>query len=574
MNPTAADLGAIYDLYRKSENDTEREQALALYKNLVEGLPVIKIGPTWQTDAFGNWVLPEHTLGWQIIGWIADYLQLPGEMTAEQARFFLWWYAVDSNGTFCYRNGVLQRLKGWGKDPVAAILALVEFLGPSHFSHWEQDDDGNWFPVAERCETAWVQIAATALDQTRNTANLFPALISDKLRDEFGIKEGEQNWRALGGQVRMEVVTSNPRTIEGGRATFVIINEPHQWVQGNKGLKMYEVIRRNATKIRGRWLAITNAYLPGEDSVGERLRMDYDMQAEGRSTLTKFFYDSLEAHPLAPLTREAAAIILPKVRGDAWWFPVEDTIDEIMVTSIAPSLSRRFYYNQIVAEEDAVLGPAEWDAVQDREAELRKNDEIVMGFDGSLTNDSTALVAIRVKDNTAFLIDCWEKDDPAKGWADDGEINRALVESAVHQAFKDYKVIGFYCDVAYWESYVIQWHEQYGEQLIVKAQQAGSAVDWDMRRIGQKAATIAHETMLQAIFDGTLRHDGNPTLRRHALNARRRTNVYGLSFSKETPESPRKVDAYAALMIAYKCLTDYRTKTKKEPKRSKRVWAF
>ena len=110
---TSADLSSIYDLYRKSDNEQEREQALALYRNMVEGLPLVSMGPVWATDKDGHFLLPEHTLGWQIVEWVIDYLNLPGDLTLEQVRFILWWYAVDEQGQFVYRNGVLQRLKGW-----------------------------------------------------------------------------------------------------------------------------------------------------------------------------------------------------------------------------------------------------------------------------------------------------------------------------------------------------------------------------------------------------------------------------------------------------------------------------
>lgn len=89
------------------------------------------LGPTWQEDP--NWdgeneayryVLPEFTLGWQILRWISENLlgdeldefgeRKPWTPTAEQARFILWWYAVDETGRFSYRQGVFQRLKGHG----------------------------------------------------------------------------------------------------------------------------------------------------------------------------------------------------------------------------------------------------------------------------------------------------------------------------------------------------------------------------------------------------------------------------------------------------------------------------
>lgn len=76
------------------------------------------LGPTWQRHPDGSWHLPQWTLGWEIAGWCAAYLDGadggPWKFTSEQLRFVLWWYAIDRHGNFLYRKGTLQRLKGWG----------------------------------------------------------------------------------------------------------------------------------------------------------------------------------------------------------------------------------------------------------------------------------------------------------------------------------------------------------------------------------------------------------------------------------------------------------------------------
>lgn len=82
------------------------------------------IGPTWRRDDVGRFVLPELTIGWQVIKWVGDNLlsdevddlghPKPFSLTHEQVRFLLHFYAVDERGRFVYRNAVLQRLKGWG----------------------------------------------------------------------------------------------------------------------------------------------------------------------------------------------------------------------------------------------------------------------------------------------------------------------------------------------------------------------------------------------------------------------------------------------------------------------------
>ncbi|WJN62704.1 terminase large subunit [Streptomyces phage phiScoe15] len=533
----------------------------------IEALEPTFLGPTWLTNDDGSWKLPEKTLGWQIAGWCAEYLKAenggPWKFTREQLRFVLWWYAVDETGRFIYRKGVLQRLKGWGKDPLLAVMCLVEFVGPSRFSHWDANGD----PVGVAHPQAWVQIAAVSRDQTRNTMTLMPSLMSDHFIATYGIKAGAELIRANGGRQRLEAVTSSFRALEGGRSTFVVLNETHHWVKGNNGDKMYETIDGNATKKDSRYLAITNAYLPGEDSVAERMREAYEKIREGRALDIGFLYDSIEAHAKTPLSPEALRIVLPKIRGDAIWLKVETIIQSVLDTTLSASRSRRMWLNQIVAEEDALYGPAEWDVLRDESKMLRPGDEITLGFDGGKTDDATALVALRIEDMTAFVLGIWEKPDGPQG--DGWVVPRAAVDSAVHDAFGTFSVQGFFADVALWESYISEWDNHYGEGLAVRSPLGKDSIGWDMRS-SLKTSTMAHERLMRSVFDKKIKHDGDLTLRRHALNARRATNNYGISFRKESKDSPRKVDAYAALLLAHEALMELRARGKKTKKRTGR----
>lgn len=534
----------------------------------IDALEPFCLGPTWKTTDEGGWFLPPKTLGWQVAGWCAKWLRAddgsPWKYTREQLRFLLWWFAVDDSGRFIYRKGVLQRMKGWGKDPLLATLCLVELVGPSRFGGWDRDGQ----PIGIPHPRAWVQVTAVNQAQTTNTMELMPSLMSDEFIAHYGINAGAEIIRAEGGRKRLVAVTSSYRSLEGGRTTFTLLNETHHWVAGNGGHKMYETIDGNATKTDSRYLAITNAYLPGEDSVAEKMRGSYEKIAEGRMADIGFLYDTLEAHPKTPLTPEALRIVLPKIRGDAVWLRPETIMQSILDGDMSPSRSRRMWLNQIVAEEDALYGPAEFEAIYDPDAVLVPGDEIVLGFDGGKTDDATALVAIRVKDACAFVIDVWEKPDGSQGvgWI----VPRDQVDSKVHETFSEYTVLGFYADVALWESYISEWDNVYGEGLAVKAP-GRDRIGWDMRA-SQKTVTLAHERLVNAILNRKISYDGDPTLRRHALNARRRTTNWGVSFGKESKDSPKKVDAYAALMLAHEALHDYRTKGKKQKQRTGRSY--
>ncbi|WP_144721224.1 terminase [Cellulosimicrobium sp. TH-20] len=525
------------------------------------------IGPTWKRTGDGGWLLPERTLGWQVLGWAAEFLSGADgtgrfKATPEQARFILWWYAVDEHGEFIYRTGVLQRLKGWGKDPLAAVLCLVEMVGPSRFGGW----DRNGQPVGVPHPAAFVQIAAVNQDQTQNTTTMFALLMTEHFRKTYRVDAGVELIRANGGRSRLKAVTSSPRALEGGRSTFIILNETHHWIVGNKGVQMYETIDGNATKMDGRYLAITNAYLPGEDSVAERMRKAWQDVQDGLASAVGQLYDSLEAPSHTAMTERVLRIVIDMVRGDSFWLKIDAIMKSVLNSSISIQRSRRMWLNQVVAGADALYEEADWDNLRDLHGELKPGDEIVLGFDGGKTDDATALIALRVRDGFVKPLGIWEKPDGPLG--DGWQVDREDVDAAVHQAFRVYSVQAFYADVALWESYIDAWSREYGDELGIRAGSL-SAIGRDMRG-SKKELTLAHEQLVGAIFDGALSHDGDPHLRRHVLNVMRAENDYGVSFRKESRESPRKVDAYAAMFLAFTARRELLERGKKKRKRTGR----
>jgi hypothetical protein len=519
----------------------------------------VRLGPTWQM-AGGHWVLPEVSLGWDLLGWCGTELQHtlgePWRFTLEQARFLLWWYAVDAEGRWLFRDGVLQRLKGHGKDPLGACLLYAEALGPCRVAYMENDQ-----PVATDCPEAWVQTAATSLEQTKNTMRLMPGLITPAAMKHYRVQMGKELIHALDDQRVIQAVTSSPRTLEGARASCVLKNETQHWLAANDGHEMAAVIERNATKSAGgaaRTLAITNAYEPGEDSVAQRDREAWELVREGRSKMSGLLYDSLEAPPDAPLTAEDAPEVVRAIRGDSVWLDAERIVQSIVDTRNPPSLSRRYWYNQIHASEDAWIAPLEWAGCADATKVIADKDVIVLGFDGSRkrargVTDATALIGCRVSDGHLFEVEVWEQ--PLGPAGEDWEVPAPLVDAAVHAAFSRYKVVGFYCDPAKWESWVSGWEAKYQKQLKVKASQAHPCEWW---MTGGRSGMIvrALEQFASAVIDQELSHDGSYTLTRHILNAKRRPTTSGIQIAKEHPDSARKIDAAVAAVLAWKARLD------------------
>jgi hypothetical protein len=518
----------------------------------------VAIGPTWQRDSDGSWLLPERTLGWEVLGWTHEYLRQPDgpdagepwDYTDEQARFILWWFAIDELGRWLYRYGMLRRVKGWGKDPVGATLMATEFVGPCRFGGWDANGD----PVAVPHAAAWVLTTAVAKDQTRNTMTLFPGLFSDAALDEYSIDLGKELLYAHRGRCRLEAVTSSPRALEGPRSTFTLKNETQHWLAGNEGHEMAKVIARNATKSRdgaARVLAISNAHEPGENSDAEHDYEAWQAIEQGKSRAKGFLYDSLEAPPEIDLAVELQLRAgLRCARGDSTWLNIDRHVEEIYDPRNSVSTSRRFYLNQMVAAEDAWIAPHEWDQLAIEVATSRGEaidpvefgQMIALGGDWSLTDDHSALMGCRISDGYVFTIGVW---DPAEY---DGEAPRELIDDVVQSTFEAYNVVAYFSDLHPFESYVDKWAQLFRQRLKVKASEK-HAVAWDMRG-RTKDTTYEIERLHTDIVEQAFRHDGNLVVRQHFHNARRRPNNFGVTVGKETRESPRKIDSVPAVMLA------------------------
>lgn len=523
------------------------------------------IGPTWSRDEEGEFILPERTLGWGVINWLYLYVLTPGGPfagepflpTMEQVRTILWWYAVDENGIFVYREGTLRRLKGWGKDPLAGALALVELCGPTEFSHFDETGEA----VGKVKFDPWVQIAAVSQDQTRNTFTMFPTLVSPQLKEEYRL-ELHKTIVYDGRGKMIEGVTSSPMALEGKRPTFIIMNEIQWWIDSNDGHAMRSVIEGNVTKSAYgtcRSLSICNAHIPGQDSVGERDWDAYQQVAAGKAYDTGVLYDALEAPPTTPVSEipspdedpegfdEGVAQLragLEVARGDAIWLDLDTVVSSILDIRNPVSESRRKFLNQVNAREDSWIAPNEWDR-NAGDVRLEPGDKIALGFDGSKSNDHTALVACRIEDGAVFLLRTW---DPEK--VPGGEIPRDQVDAVVRSAFERYDVVAFRADVQEFESYVDSWGVDFKRRLKVSAS-PNNPVSFDMRG-KKKEFALDTERFLDAVLEEELLHDGDRMLRWYILNAQRHpTNYDAVTIRKESKDSNRKIDGAVSAILAY-----------------------
>ena len=449
---------------------------------------------------------------------------------------------------------------------------MIECLGPCRFGGWDESGE----PIAVPHPAPWIQIAATNIDQTRNTSALLPGLVGSKDRArELGLDIGKEITYGPG-SARIESVTSSPRALEGSRPSLVIMGETHHWLSGNEGMRMAQAIQRNLAKSRdgqSRSLAITNAHEPGEESVAEADWEAWQQISAGKSRATGLMYDSLEA-PVGTKLGDVDSLRrgLLAARGDSRWLDVERLIEEVMDPTTPPSMSMRFYLNQIVAADDAFLTPQQWGecAVDDR---LAAGDVVTLAFDGSLSSDHTALVACRVEDGLLQPLGHWRPEDEP-----DGRIDNDKVHAEVVRAFQMYDVVAFYADVRFFESYVDRWRDEFREQLLVTATLSGAgkkshAVAWDFRtRFAEFTAAVGKFEAL--VLSGDVRHTGDEMLAQHVANAKRAPNRYGFSLRKESRDSSRKIDLCVTAVLASLARWDVQAVGVKRKRTTGSIFAF
>lgn len=496
--------------------------------------------------------VPALTLGWGVAQWAMTYLRQPNgarsgerwEPVDSQLRFWLWWYAVGDDGRWLFHRAVRRLAKGSGKSPFAGVQALTELCGPVRLKDFDAGVPGGC--AGRPVDMPWVQVVATAEDQTANTMRMVRALApkGSRIVAEYKLDPGKEKYfKAPEGT--LEQRASSYTAAEGAEATFVVADETEHWKPGNHGPDLYNTLADNLAKSGARMLETCNAWEPGHDSVAESSWDAWVAQEEGRTRgRSKILYD---ARVIPPETDFADPVSLRKglefVYRDCYWADLDAIMERIFDPSSSPSDSLRKYGNRPSVADDAWMDPAKWELLKDLDAAAGEGEPIAMFFDGSKSRDATGLVGCRMSDGHVFVLGCYEPDPAHDG---DDEVPADMVDGWVAAAFEKYRVCGFFGDVKEWESFVkVSWPEKYAGHLLISAVPGGKEpqpIAWDMRSHAYDFG-LACELTEREILDRVFTQDGDSRLYRHIGNARRRPNRWGaVSIGKESASSPKKIN--------------------------------
>lgn len=483
-------------------------------------------------------------------------------------------YALDATGRRLYDSVFLSRAKGRDKSGHAGRFVLFEAFGPCRFVGWaEGGETFRWRdfvyrytkgePVGRPITYPFIRCLATEEEQSGNTYdNVYSNLTEGPLSEGLASNAAGLTRTLLPGGGEIVPSTASNASKDGGKETFVVFDETHLYVQPELR-RMYATVRRNQAKRKAAepWsLETSTMYLPGEGSVAEDTHSLAKAIREGKTKLSRLLFDHRQAPADVDLTDEAAVrAALAEAYGPfAEVMDLDRILSEIWDPRNSPQDSRRYFFNQAEGAEDSWLTEPEWAGCADATRVIADRDVITLGFDGSRSRsrgvtDATALIGCRVSDGHLFELGVWEQPQgPAgAGW----QVPTTAVEAAVRQAFDRYAVVGFYADPSKWESYVAGWEADYTRRLKVRATR-DHPIEWWMGG-GRATATVrALDQFHSAVVDRELSHDGSFALTRHALNARRRPSRVGMTIAKEHPDSPRKIDAVVAAVLAWQARLD------------------
>ncbi|HIW29782.1 MAG TPA: terminase large subunit [Candidatus Luteococcus avicola] len=408
------------------------------------------------------------------------------------------------------RSALVSLPRANGKSALAAALAVAElFCGPSS---------------AEVLVVASDQRQASIVfNLARRMIELNPELAErcQVYKDKLTVPHNDASMQAL---------PADPAALHGWDPSLLIVDELHVVTADT-----WEAVTSVSGKRPESLVLAISTPATSADSIMWRLVQ------HGRDGDDPSFYLKEFAAPegCALDDREAWAVANPAL-GD---FLTEDGMAAAMRTTREPTF-RQLRLGQWVKGSDAWLPFGAWADVEGENRPIDKRERVVLGFDGSASGDSTALVGCTIGERPhVFVVGCWENPGNSE-W----RVPRADVDRAVRKAFDDFNVVELACDPWGWRSEIESWADRFGKRRVIE-------YDTSFR----KRMCPATDKFFASVMDHRLTHDGNEQLAAHMAHAHVTSTPQGDAIVKQKRMSARKIDAAIAAIVAHDRATNQST---------------
>jgi hypothetical protein len=490
--------------------------------------------------------------GWQLWNVVNHYRVKP------DAEGLAAWFAKDVEekmpSPFYYRRSQTVRPQKSGKSPFVAAIICAEAVGPVLLYGWAEGgevydcadygcDCGFVYeyeagePMGMPWPTPLIQITATSEEQTGNVFDALRPMIELGPLHALIPKTGEE-WIRLPGGGRIDTVTSNARSRLGQRVTFVAQDETGIYTPQSGMVKVAQTQRRGAAAMGGRVWETTNAWDPSENTTA---------QQTFEAGMEDVFCDFPQPPKGLKFTNKVERRrILRAVYAGSPWVSIDDVEGEAAeLLKLDPQQAERFYGNRLVYAKGTWLPEGRWDETLDADRVVEDGAYICLGFDGSETNDWTALRA-ETADGLQWT-PTYGPDRRPTAWNPDewgGQIPRAEVHAAIDELFSRYNVGRLYADPFDWRSEIGDWALQYGEKVVL---------EWPTNRIS--AMYEALTTFETDLATGRISHDACPIAEIHVANARKKAQT-AQRYTLIKPADHQKIDMAMASVLAHEARID------------------
>jgi phage terminase large subunit-like protein len=425
---------------------------------------------------------------------------------------------LDEQGLFKKRTAL------WGMARKNGKSALITGLGLWFL--FNGDEGGEVYSCAAEKEQARITFG-----DARKIIEREPELsaMCNVYRDVIEIPATGSIWRVLSAEAYSK---------EGLNASAVIFDEVHAL----KDRAMWDVMQLSmASRRQPIMLATTTCGVKsdssGQDSTAYGLYQYGQKVARGEildSTFGMWWWEA----PLDADHRSEETWI----KANPGYADLNSKDDFVSVVGRTPEAEfRTKRCNQWVNSQNAWLPAGVWDTLADLDVAVNEFDEIVLGIDGSFSGDTTAIVGVTVPKSRddkphVFLVKAWEKQaDDLDDWrVDTLEVEQTLI--AFCQSHPNVKELAF--DPFRWQ------------RSMAVLQDLGLPVV-EFPSTSPRRMVAACSKVFDSVTEATLTHDGNPLLARHLDNCVLKIDNIGPRIVKESRNSPRKIDAGVAFVIAY-----------------------
>ena len=442
-----------------------------------------------------------------------DQFGEPVRLELFEKLFLIWLFEKRADGRHRYRRALLQVPKGNGKTPLSAWIGAYQLAN-------------QYSPI--------IPVAAASYDQAELLFGDMRTAVTESptLREVMVAFEGEIQIKDGPGRAYKVAAVAGPN--DGQRPSTFLADEIHEWT-GNKE-RVHLVIANGCSKRDGS--LTVNTTTPGcdLDTLAGRLH-EYGLKVNGGEVEDDEFlfcwrgcpadrYDLRDGEQLLRAIRDAnpAADLFLNVHDVAARYH-----------QIPENEFLRYHLAVWTTSAQAWLPQGAWDACAATDVVIADGDDVVLGFDGSFNNDSTALVVVSCAEVPHVdVVRCWERPPTAgQDWAvpiDD-------VEEEIRRACRRWNVREVVCDPFRWARTI---------QLL--ADERLPMVEYPN---SPSRMTPATQRFYEAVMNKSLTHSGDPQLARHIGNAVLKVDSRGQRITKESKNSARKIDLAVAAVMAF-----------------------